>query len=84
MRDVLFRFRIEQTIGKQSPASSDDRAKSTVLARMQRVEGSIHEMSQTMENIFILLKHLDEKFERYHHRASLHTVRFNSVDEAIP
>ena len=77
--------RLEQTIGKQGPGgSTEDRAKSTVLARMQRVEGTIQEMGHTMENIFILLKHLDDKMEHLRSRPSLSSVQYSSIDERIP
>jgi len=56
-------FRLEHTIGKQGPGTSEDRAKLTVLARMQRVEGTMNDMGQSMENILILLKNVDEKLD---------------------
>lgn len=31
---------------------------------MQRVEGTMSDMGQTMENILLLLKHVDEKLDR--------------------
>ena len=51
---------------------------------MQRVEGTIHEMGQTMENIFVLLKNLDEKFEHLHSRPSISSVQCSSIDERLP
>ena len=58
------KFRIEHTIGKSSPGSSDDRAKATVLARMGRVENNIQELGQTMDNVVTLLKTIDDKIEK--------------------
>ncbi len=90
---MIFQSRIEHTIGKQPPGPSDDRAKSTVLARMQRVEGTINDMGQTMENIFGLLKNVDEKLERISPNSSTHStrpippplnVKFASANEEIP
>ena len=89
----IYSFRLEHTIGKQGPGTSDDRAKSTVLARMQRVEGSIHDMGQTMDHMFILLKHVDEKLDRLSSNntnrplrtiGSPMNVKFHSVPEEIP
>ncbi len=85
--------RIEHTIGKQPLGPSDDRAKLTVLARMQRVEGTMGDMGQTMENIFVLLKNVDEKLDRISPNSSNRStrsiiqqmnVKFSSLDEEIP
>lgn len=90
---MLFCFRIEQTIGKQTLGPSDDRAKSTVLARMQRVEGTMNDMGQTMENLLVLLKNVDEKLDRLIPNNSTRltkpimshmNVKFSSVPEEIP
>ncbi|CAF1615730.1 unnamed protein product, partial [Adineta ricciae] len=51
MRIKELQRKIEHTIGKPGPGTSDDRAKLTVLSRMQRVENVIGDMGQTMENI---------------------------------
>ena len=83
-------YRIEHTIGKQLPGPSDDRAKSTVLARMQRVEGAMSDMGHTMQNILILLKTVDRKLDRLSPSRSSSSiltqmnVKFSSVDEEIP
>jgi len=65
MNDLfIFCHRLEHTIGKQPPLNSDDRSKLTVLARMQRVENAINDMGQTVENIYQLLKTIDERFDQ--------------------
>ena len=90
---MIFQSRIEHTIGKQPPGPSDDRAKSTVLARMQRVEGTITDMGQTMENILTLLKNVDEKLDCISPNTPTHSkrptppplnVKFASANEEIP
>ncbi len=86
-------FRIEHTIGKQGTGTSDDRAKLTVLARMQRMEGTISDMGQTMENVLVLLKNVDEKLDRLSSNStnrssrsvlSQMNVKFSSLHEEIP
>ncbi len=89
-------IRLEHTVGKQPPLTTEDRSKFTVLSRMQRVEGSISEMGQTMENIYTLLKNIDDKVDRLsinnnntHQRSTRSIlsnigVKFSSVDEEIP
>lgn len=94
MRIKELQRKIEQTIGKQTPGPSDDRAKSTVLARMQRVEGTMSDMGQTMENLLGLLKSVDEKLDRLmpnnnttrltKPNLSQMNVKFSSVQEEIP
>lgn len=94
-----FCFRIEQTIGKQSPMMGEERSKATVLARIQRIEGTICEMGHSIEQIFHILKSIDEKFDRLtvdptkpiHYirthsksNASNLSVKFASIDEEIP
>ncbi|CAF4955009.1 unnamed protein product [Rotaria socialis] len=64
MRIKELQRKIEHTIGKQEPGPSEDRAKSTVLARMQRVEGAITGMGETMGHILVLLRSVDEKLNR--------------------
>ncbi|CAF5079668.1 unnamed protein product, partial [Rotaria sp. Silwood1] len=64
MRIKELQRKIEHTIGKQAPVAIEDRAKLTVLARMQRVEGTMNIMGETMENILKLLKIVDEKLDR--------------------
>jgi hypothetical protein len=60
---------------------------------MQRVEGTIGDMSQTMENIYTLLKNIDDKVDRLtvqnnttHQRSARSTmsVKFPSLKEGIP
>ena len=59
---------------------------------MQRVEGTMHDLGQTMENMFILLKHVDDKLEQVlpsHGQAtrsalSQTSVHFSAVHEDIP
>ena len=60
---------------------------------MQRVENVIGDMGQTMENILVLLKHVDEKIDRLSsnnsHRstrsmAAQMNVKFSSVPEEVP
>jgi archaellum component FlaC len=89
-------IRLEHTIGKQPPLTSEDRSKLTVLARMQRVEGAINDMGQTMENIYTLLKNIDERLDRLSTnnnnmqqrppRSTISNigVKFSSVKEEIP
>ena len=91
--------RLEHTIGKQLPVSGDDRSKLTVLARMQRVENAIHDMGQTMENIYTLLKRIDDRLDQIHTNNNINNnsqsrpsrsimsntvVKFASVKEEIP
>lgn len=96
----IFCHRLEHTIGKQPPLNSDDRSKLTVLARMQRVENAINDMGQTVENIYQLLKTVDERFDRLtvnnnnnNNNAQQRSprsnmtniaVKFSSVHEEIP
>ena len=88
----LIQSRIEHTIGKHIPGPSEDRAKSTVLARMQRVEGTMHDLGHTMENMFILLKHVDDKLEQVmpsygqptRSVLSQTNVHFSDIQEDIP
>jgi len=93
----LFLFiRLEHTIGKQPPLINEDRSKFTVLSRMQRVEGAINDMGQTMENIYTLLKNIDDKLDRLsmnnnntHQRSTRSImsnigVKFSTVEEEIP
>ena len=92
---VLF-LRLEHTIGKQPPLIGEDRSKLTVLARMQRVEGTINDMGQTMENIYTLLKNIDDRLERLTNNNNIQQrssrsimttnigVKFSSVQEEIP
>lgn len=94
--ELCFLFRLEHTIGKQPPLSSEDRSKLTVLARMQRVENAINDMGQTMENIYGLLKNIDDRIDRLainnnntHQRStrpiiSNTGVKFSSAKEEIP
>lgn len=64
---------------------------------MQRVENNIHEMGQTMENIYTLLKHIDDRLDRIYTNNNNNTqsrssrsimsniaVKFSSVKEEIP
>ncbi len=60
---------------------------------MQRVEGTMGDMGQTMENIFVLLKNVDEKLDRISPNSSNRStrsiiqqmnVKFSSLDEEIP
>jgi hypothetical protein len=59
---------------------------------MQRVEGTISDMGQTMDNVFRLLKNIDEKIDRFssnNNRAtksmmSQMNVKFSPVEEEIP
>ena len=86
--------RLEHTIGKQIPVPSEDRSRFTVLARMQRVENTINEMGQTMDNIHTLLKHIDDRLDRIYTNntqprssrsiMSNVAVKFSSVKEEIP
>lgn len=92
----FFYIRLEHTIGKQPPLTTEDRSKLTVLSRMQRVEGAINDMGQTMENIYTLLKNIDDKLDRLsinnnniQQRSTRLTlsntgVKFSSVKEEIP
>lgn len=91
----IFSFdRLEHTIGKQLPVPSEDRSRFTVLARMQRVETAIHDMGQTMDNIYTLLKHIDDRLDRIstHNNNTRSSrsimsnvaVKFSSVKEEIP
>ncbi len=90
-------IRLEHTIGKQPPLINEDRSKFTVLARMQRVEGAINDMGQTMENIYTLLKNIDDRLDRLsinnnntiHQRSTRSImsnigVKFSAVEEEIP
>jgi hypothetical protein len=89
-------IRLEHTIGKQPPLIGEDRSKLTVLSRMQRVESSINDMGQTMENIYTLLKNIDERLDRIsinnnnvHQRSTRSImssigVKFSPVQEEIP
>ena len=88
-------IRIEHTIGKQPLLQSEDRSKLTVLARMQRVEDTICDMGQTMENMYTLLKNIDDKLDRVSNTNQKPTsrpakslssnpgVKFSSVHEEI-
>jgi hypothetical protein len=59
---------------------------------MQRVEGTMGDMGQTMENIFTLLKTVDDKLDRFSSNTNRSTkpimpqmnVKFSSVQEKIP
>jgi len=64
---------------------------------MQRVEGTISDMGQTMENIYSLLKNIDDKLDRLSTNnnntirqrstktnTSNTAVKFSSVEEEIP
>jgi hypothetical protein len=63
---------------------------------MQRVEGAINDMGQTMENIYTLLKTIDDRLDRIsinnnntHQRSTRSImsnigVKFSSVKEEIP
>ncbi|CAF3971459.1 unnamed protein product [Rotaria magnacalcarata] len=64
MRIKELQRKIEHTIGKQPSGTSEDRAKLTVLARMQRVEGAITSMEKMTGNILVLLRTVDEKLDR--------------------
>ncbi len=89
-------IRLEHTIGKQPLLSSEDRSKFTVLARMQRVEDTIIDMGQTMENIYTLLKTIDDKLDQLstnnnktNQRSTRSItsnigVKFSSMKEEIP
>ena len=97
-KGLLLSIRIEQTIGKPSPTIGEDRSKSTILARVQRIEGAMGHMGQTIEQIHTLLKNMDDKFDRLmvdnHHinqssraarpATSNLTVKFSSIQEEIP
>jgi hypothetical protein len=61
---LLFSVRMEQSIGKQSPMVGEDRTKSTVLARIQRIEGTMGDMSRTLEHILVVLKNMNERCDR--------------------
>lgn len=88
--------RLEHTIGKQPLVNSEDRSKLTVLSRMQRVEDTIFDMGQTMENMYTLLRNIDDKLDRVsspHEKSSQRsprgtlpnaTVKFTAVEEEIP
>ncbi|UJR22272.1 hypothetical protein I4U23_025332 [Adineta vaga] len=93
MRIKELQRKIEHTIGKPASGTSDDRAKLTVLSRMQRVENAVGDMRQTMENILGLLKYVDEKIDRLSANNSQRSarsiaaqmnVKFSSVPEEIP
>ncbi|UJR26831.1 hypothetical protein I4U23_008144 [Adineta vaga] len=96
MRIKELQRKLEHTIGKQPLVNSEDRMKLTVLARMQRVEDTICDMGQTMENMYTLLKNIDDKLDRVsnpslktHQRATKtmspnSSVKFSSVEEEIP
>ncbi len=89
-------IRLEHTIGKQPLLSSEDRSKFTVLARMQRVEDTISDMGQTMENVYTLLKNIDDKLDQLstnnnktnqrstRSMMSNIDVKFSSMKEEIP
>ena len=79
--------------------AGEDRSKATVLARIQRIEGTLGDMGHSVEQIFLMLKTIDEKFDRLtvdaakplqyiraHHKtnASSLSVKFASIDEEIP
>ncbi len=94
---MLFLFlRLEHTIGKQPPLTNEDRSKFTVLARMQRVEGTIRDLGQSLDNVYTLLKNMDGKLDRLsHNNNNIHQrstrsvisnigVKFPSVQEEIP
>ncbi|CAF1043949.1 unnamed protein product [Rotaria sp. Silwood1] len=94
MRIKELQRKLEHTIGKQPPLSNEDRSKLTVLARMQRVECSIIDMKQTMENIYISLKNIDDKINHLsinnnnHQRTTRSIishggVKFSSIDQEI-
>jgi hypothetical protein len=59
---------------------------------MQRIEGTIGDMGQTMESVLTLLKHVDEKLDRISTNNTRSTksivsqmnVKFSSVPEEIP
>lgn len=59
---------------------------------MQRVEGTMQDLGQTMENMFILLKHVDDKLERIlpshgqptRTALSQTSVHFSDIHEDIP
>lgn len=61
---------------------------------MQRVEGTMSDMGQTMENILLLLKNVDEKLDQISPSnnntrstrsiMSQMNVKFSSVQEEIP
>lgn len=92
--------RLEHTIGKQVPVSGEDRSKLTVLARMQRVENAIHDMGQTMDNIYTLLTHIDDRLNQIYTNNNNNNnnsqprptrsitpniaVKFSSVKEEVP
>ncbi|CAF0733693.1 unnamed protein product [Adineta ricciae] len=95
MRIKELQRKIEHTIGKQPLLQSEDRSKLTVLARMQRVEDTICDMGQTMENMYTLLKNIDDKLDRVSNANQKPTsrppksmssnlgVKFSSVHEEI-
>ncbi|CAF0998157.1 unnamed protein product [Adineta steineri] len=95
MRIKELQRKLEHTVGKQPPLNSEDRSKLTVLARMQRVEDSISDMGQTMDNIYTLLRTMDDKLgrvsinnEKTNQRVSRSImsntgVKFSSVEEEI-
>ncbi|CAF1440137.1 unnamed protein product [Rotaria magnacalcarata] len=95
MRIKELQRKLEHSIGKQPPLTNEDRSKLTVLARMQRVECAIIDMKQTMDNIYTLLKRIDDRLHHIsvnniaHHRSvrsniSHAGVKFSSVDQEIP
>jgi hypothetical protein len=60
---------------------------------MQRIEGTIGDMGQTMESVLTLLKHVDEKLDRISTTnntrstksvVSQMNVKFSSAPEEIP
>jgi hypothetical protein len=95
---LRFSIRIEQTIGKPSPTIGEDRSKSTILARVQRIEGTMGHMGQTIEQIHSLVRNMDDKFDRLmidnhcvtqssratRSATSNLTVKFSSIQEEIP
>lgn len=89
--DLFFSsVRLEHTIGKQPPLTNEDRSKFTVLARMQRVECAIIDIKQTIENINVSLRHIDDRLSHiplsnFPQRSARYTgVKFSSVDQEIP
>ena len=76
----------------------EDRSKSTVLARIQRIENSMFDMRQTVDRVFLQIKSLDEKFDRFitdHHqmnqsqrlqrsRPNQMAVQFATIKEEVP
>lgn len=43
--------------------SVEDRLKSTVLSRVQRIEHSVYEMRQSIDNVSIQMRSIDEKLQ---------------------